>query len=194
MQTTLVSDLSEEKILELPQRTGHRILVLRTATRSFSAVLGKLRQEFPDSHITVMAPLSCHASLREDPMVDDILTAPDAGRWGLSNPGPNGISALKEGRFDLAVALYNEPQGQGYSNIDALAAATNAREVRGYSPDSNFAPITSTSIRRKYFKERTAWFWLIANAVTSVLLMGVVALALTSETLIRKLRGLWRPS
>ena len=49
------------------------ILVIRSAARVFNPTLASLKQEFPDSKVSVLAPESIAYQLSQDPMVDEVL-------------------------------------------------------------------------------------------------------------------------
>ena len=139
------------------------ILVIRSATRILNQTLLSLREEGPDSRISVLAPQSAREAVAQDPLVDEVLTLPDQRRMSVSSYGKPNIARLQEKKFDLAVSLYNIDHGLGYANIDRLAFATKAKEVRGYNPKGTFVKLDSAKVTRKSIQEKTTFFWLGIN-------------------------------
>jgi len=163
------------------------ILVIRSATRILNQTLLSLKEEFSDCKITVLAPESAREAVEQDPLIDEILIIPNKRRMSVSSYGRNNIARLREKKFDLAVALYNVDHGLGYSNIDRLACAANAREVRGYNSRGTFVKLDSAKAIRKSIMEKTTFFWLGINYATTTLLFFIVTLALVGEWGFRKL-------
>ncbi len=110
------------------------ILVIRSAALVFNQTLQSLKQEFPDSRITVLAPDSMEQAVRQTPLVDEVIPFRHSGRMSVFRLGSAQITQLERRRFDLAVGLYNVDHGLGYSNIDMIAWAVKARQIRGYNP------------------------------------------------------------
>ena len=165
------------------------ILVIRSATRILNKTLLSLREEFPDSRITVLAPQSAREAVAQDPLVDEVLTLPDQRRMSVSSYGKPNIARLQEKKFDLAVSLYNIDHGLGYANIDRLAFATKAKEVRGYNPKGTFVKLDSAKVTRKSIQEKTTFFWLGINYVATAFLFLIITFALIGEWGVRKLLG-----
>tara|TARA_B100000686_G_C16560987_1_gene847733 strand:- start:343 stop:930 length:588 start_codon:yes stop_codon:yes gene_type:complete len=165
------------------------ILVIRSATRILNQTLLSLREEFPDSRITVLAPQSAREAVAQDPLVDEVLTLPDQRRMSVSSYGKPNIARLQEKKFDLAVSLYNIDHGLGYANIDRLAFATKAKEVRGYNPKGTFVKLDSAKVTRKSIQEKTTFFWLGINYVATAFLFLIITFALIGEWGVRKLLG-----
>ena len=165
------------------------ILVIRSATRILNQTLLSLREEFPDCRITVLAPQSAQEAVAKDPLVDEVLTLPDQRRMSVSSYGKSNIARLQEKKFDLAVSLYNIDHGLGYANIDRLAFATKAKEVRGYNPKGTFVKIDSSKVTRKSIQEKTTFFWLGINYVATAFLFLIITFALIGEWCVRKLLG-----
>ncbi|MDE1044121.1 MAG: hypothetical protein OSA05_02475 [Nitrospinaceae bacterium] len=169
------------------------ILVIRSATRILNQTLLSLREEFPDCKITVLVPQSAQEAVAQDPLVDEVLTIPDQRRMGVSSYGKENIVRLREKKFDLAVSLYNIDHGLGYANIDRLACAAKAKEVRGYNPKGTFVKFDSAKVMRKSIMEKTTFFWLAINYATTALLCFIITLALIGEWGVRKLFGAFSP-
>ena len=175
------------------QNSQVNILVIRSATRILNQTLLSLREEFPDCKITVLVPQSAQEAVAQDPLVDEVLTIPDQRRMGVSSYGKENIVRLREKKFDLAVSLYNIDHGLGYANIDRLACAAKAKEVRGYNPKGTFVKFDSAKVMRKSIMEKTTFFWLAINYATTALLCFIITLALIGEWGVRKLFGAISP-
>jgi hypothetical protein len=175
------------------QNSQVNILVIRSATRILNQTLLSLREEFPDCKITVLVPQSAQEAVAQDPLVDEVLTIPDQHRMGVSSYGKENIVRLREKKFDLAVSLYNIDHGLGYANIDRLACAAKAKEVRGYNPKGTFVKFDSAKAMRKSIMEKTTFFWLVINYATTALLCFIITLALIGEWGVRKLFGAFSP-
>ena len=169
------------------QNSQVNILVIRSATRILNQTLLSLREEFPDCKITVLVPQSAQAAVAQDPLVNEVLTIPDQRRMSVSSYGQENISRLREKKFNLAVSLYNIDHGLGYANIDRLACATKAKEVRGYNPKGTFVKLDSAKVMRKSIKEKTTFLWLGINYAVTALLFVIITLALIGEWGVRKL-------
>ena len=175
------------------QNSQVNILVIRSATRILNQTLLSLREEFPDCKITVLVPQSAQEAVAQDPLVDEVLTISDQRRMGVSSYGKENIVRLREKKFDLAVSLYNIDHGLGYANIDRLACAAKAKEVRGYNPKGTFVKFDSAKVARKSIMEKTTFFWLAINYATTALLCFIITLALIGEWVVRKLFGAFSP-
>ena len=175
------------------QNSQVNILVIRSATRILNQTLLSLREEFPDCKITVLVPQSAQEAVAQDPLIDEILTIPDQRRMDVSSYGKENIVRLREKKFDLAVSLYNIDHGLGYANIDRLACAAKAKEVRGYNPKGTFVKFDSAKAMRKSIMEKTTFFWLAINYATTALLCFIITLALIGEWGVRKLFGAFSP-
>jgi hypothetical protein len=165
------------------------ILVIRSATRILNQTLLALKEEFPECRITILAPESAREAVEQDPLIDEVLTITDQRRMSVSNYGKENIARLQDKKFDLAVGLYNIDHGMGYSNIDLLACASNAREIRGYNSRGTFVKLDSAKAVWKSIMEKTTFFWLGINYATTALLFVIITLALIGEWGFRKLFG-----
>jgi hypothetical protein len=175
------------------QNSQVNILVIRSATRILNQTLLSLREEFPDCRVTVLVPQSAQEAVAQDPLVDEVLTIPDQRRMSVFSYGRENIVHLREKKFDLAVSLYNIDHGLGYANIDRLACAAKAKEVRGYNPKGAFVKLSSAKAIRKSIMEKTTFFWLAINYVATALLFFIITLALIGEWGVRKLFGIFSP-
>ena len=171
------------------KESNMNILVIRSATRILNQTLISLREEFPGCHITVLAPQSAKEAVEQDPLVDEVLSIPDQRRMSASSYGRENVARLQEKQFDMAVSLYNVDHGLGYANIDRLACASNAKEVRGYNPKGTFVKLDSAKALHKSIMEKTTFFWLGINYASTALLFIIITLALIGEWGIRKLFG-----
>ncbi len=163
------------------------ILVIRSATRILNQTLNALKQEFPDCRITVLAPKGVEDAMRQDPLVDEVLTIGAHRRMGVLNYGWKNIAALQKCRFDLAVSLYNVDHGLGYSNIDTLAWASKAKEIRGYNPRGTYVDLSGRGVLKKWFFEKTTLLWVALNFIATAVLFSCITLALVGEWCFRKL-------
>jgi hypothetical protein len=170
------------------------ILVIRSATRILNQTLLSLREEFTDCKITVLVPQSAYEAVAQDPLIDEVLTIPDQRRMSVSSYRRENIAGMREKKFDLAVSLYNIDHGLGYANIDRLACATKAKEVRGYNPKGTFVNLDSAKAMRKSIMEKTTFFWLGINYVATTMLCFIITLALIGEWGVRKLFGIFSPN
>ena len=162
-----------------------KILLIRSATRILSQTIVSLRKEFPGCHITVLGPRSAKKSMEKDEQINEVLTIPDQRRMTVSSYGMENIRKLREMNFDLAVSLYNIDHGLGYSNIDLLALASKAKNVRGYNSRGTFSEVTRSTAIKKMFMEKTTMFWVGINYFATSILFVIITLALIGEWLMR---------
>lgn len=167
------------------EKQPKKILVIRSATRILDQTLVSLQEEFPGCHITVLLPQSVKESIKQDQKVNQVLTIPDQRRISISSYGKESIRKLQEMNFDLAVSLYNIDHGLGYSNIDLLALAAKAKNVRGYNSRGNFVEVTRATATKKAFMEKTSFFWVGINYIATSILFIIITLALIGEWLFR---------
>lgn len=163
------------------------ILVIRSAARILNQTLNSLKQEFPDSKITVLAPQGVKEATAKDPLVDEVLSIGGHRRMGVLNYGARRLAALRKQKFDLAVALYNVDHGLGYSNIDLLAWASKAKKLRGYNARGSCVDLTGKSILKKWLLEKTTLFWVVLNYIATGSLFFLISLGLIGEWCFRKL-------
>ena len=164
-----------------------KIFVIRSATRILNKTLISLREEFPGCHITVLVPESAKESMEQESQVDEVLTIPDQRRISVSSYGWDNLRKLQENKFDLAIALYNIDHGLGYPNIDLLACAVKAKSVRGYNSTGTYKEVTSSTAKKKFFLEKTTYFWVVANYAATIILFLIITIALIGEWFVRLL-------
>jgi len=162
-----------------------KILVIRSATRILNKTIFSLREEFPDCHITVLAPKSAKESMEKDSQVDEVLTIPDQRRISVNSYGQDNLRQLQENKFDLAIALYNIDHGLGYSNIDLLACAIKAKSVRGYNSKGTYKEVTPHTAKKKAFLEKTTYFWVMVNYTATIILFLIITIAFIGEWFVR---------
>ena len=162
-----------------------KIFVIRSATRILNKTLISLREEFPGCHITVLVPESAKESMKQESQVDEVLTIPDQRRISVSSYGWDNLRKLQENKFDLAIALYNIDHGLGYSIIDLLACAVKAKSVRGYNSKGTYKEVTSSTAKKKFFLEKTTYFWVAANYAVTIILFLIITIALIGEWFVR---------
>jgi len=170
-----------------PSHDIKNILVIRSATRILNQTLTALKEEFPDAKITVLAPKSVEGVVASDPLIDEVLTIGNHRRIGVLNYGWRSLEVLHQRKFDLAVSLYNIDHGLGYSNIDRLAWASQAKSIRGYNAKGTYVELNGKSILKKTFLEKTTLFWVVLNYLATGVLFTLITLGLIGEWCLRKL-------
>ena len=163
------------------------ILLIRSATRILNPTIESLKNEFPSSKITVLAPESARENLENHPNVDHMLSAGNLNRMSIFSLKSEVIRKIRSGVFDLAVSLYNIDHGMGYSNIDCLAWASRAKTIRGYNTRGTFVEFNGWGILKKYFLEKSSFAWLLINGITTLVLFTFITLGLLCEWTIRKI-------
>ena len=123
--------------------------------------------------------------MEQDSKIDEVLTIADHRRMSVSNYGQENLRRLQEKKFDLAIVLYNIEHGLGYSNIDLLACAIKAKNVRGYNSKGFFKNVTLATAKKKFFLEKTTYFWVAVNYVTTMILFLIITIALIGEWFVR---------
>ena len=162
------------------------IFVIRSAALVFNQTLQSLKQEFPDSRITVLAPESMEVSVGQVPLVDEVIPFRHSGRMSVFRLGSAQISQLKRRRFDLAVGLYNVDHGLGYSNIDMIAWAVKARQIRGYNPQGRWVEHKGPAVFKKALMEKTTLVWVLLNFAATGILFFLITLGILGEWVWRK--------
>ena len=162
------------------------ILLIRSAANTLNAIIKSLKNEFPDSKITVFAPESALESLENHPSIDATISAGPINRMSIFSVKKKMIRKMRCGQFDLAIALYNIDHGMGYSNIDFLAWVSGAETIRGYNVRGTFIEFNGWGILKKYFLEKTSFTWFIINAFTTITLFVFITLGLLFEWIFRK--------
>ena len=169
------------------------ILLIRSAANTLNATIKSLKNEFPDSKITVFAPESALESLENHPNIDATISAGPINRMSIFSVKKKMIRKMRCGQFDLAIALYNIDHGMGYSNIDFLAWVSGAETIRGYNVQGTFIEFNGWGILKKYFLEKTSFTWFIINAFTTITLFAFITLGLLLEWTVRKVFAITSP-
>lgn len=164
-----------------------KILIIRSATRILNQTMDALKREFPKSKITIVAPYPVKESLEQDPLVDEVIPVHNNGRMTLSNIGFDAIRRMRDGKFDLAVSLYNIDHGMGYSNIDCMIWAAKAHEMRGYNVKGKHTVLTPAEIVKKVLLEKTSLAWIVANYIATAGLFALITVCICAEWCVRKL-------
>jgi hypothetical protein len=163
------------------------IFIIRSATRVFNACLDKLKKEFPDSRVVVLAPATARESLCKDPLIDEVVAIPGNGRISIFSCGLKVLRRLQNQNFDLAICLYNVDQGLGYSNIDLLAWAAKPKALRSFNSKEAFAAFYWKNIFQKILREKLSSFWVVLNYVSTLVLFFAIMIGIVGEWIVRKL-------
>ena len=163
------------------------IFIIRSATRVFNACLDKLKNEFPDSRIVVLAPDTIKESLCKDPLIDEVVAIPGNGRLSVFSCGLKVLRKLQNQNFDLAISLYNVDQGLGYSNIDLLAWAAKPKTLRSFNSKEKFETLSGKNIFQKILREKLSSFWVVLNYIFTFILFLAIIVGMTGEWIVRKL-------
>ena len=163
------------------------ILLIRSATNTFNATVKSLKCEFQNSKIAVLAPESARKILERDSNIHSIISAGDTNRMSILSLKSKVIKEMRSGKFDLAVSLYNIDHGMGYSNIDCIAWASGAKNIRGYNARGTFIRFNGWGVLKKYALEKTSFAWVLINGFTTVILFLFITLGLLCEWIIRKI-------
>ena len=164
-----------------------KILLIRSATNTLNATIKSLKDEFPGAMITVLAPESARKTLECDSNINSIISAGDINRMSIFSLQSKVIKEIRGGAFDLAVSLYNIDHGMGYSNIDCIAWASGAKNIRGYNARGTFTQFNGWCVLKKYALEKTSFAWVLINGFTTVILFLFITLGLLCEWIIRKI-------
>jgi len=167
--------------------TPKKILLIRSAANTLNTTINSLKNEFPSSKITVLAPEAARKNLENNLNVDAIISAGTINRMSLFSLKNKVIKKIRFGQFDLAIALYNVDHGMGYSNIDFLAWLSGAKNIRGYNARGTFIEFNGWGVFKKYFLEKTSFTWFIINAFTTIVLFTFITLGFLLEWPIRKI-------
>ena len=164
-----------------------KILLIRSATNTLNATIKSLKDEFPNAMITVLAPESARKNLECDSNINSIISAGGINRMSIFSLQGKVIKEIRSGTFDLAVSLYNIDHGMGYSNIDCIAWASGAKNIRGYNARGTFIRFNGWGVLKKYALEKTSFAWVLINGFTTVILFLFITLGLLCEWIIRKI-------
>ena len=170
--------------------TEHKnILLIRSATRILNSTIESLKKEFPNSKITILAPESARKNLAEHPNVDAMISTKNLNRMTLFSLKRNTLREIRCGKFNLAISLYNIDHGMGYSNIDCIAWASGAKDIRGYNACGTYVEFKGLDILKKLFLEKSSIAWLILNGFITVILFLFITIGLLGEWTIRRILG-----
>ena len=164
-----------------------KILLIRSATNTLNTTIKSLKDEFPAAMITVLAPESARKTLKSDSNINSIISAGSINRMSIFSLQGKVIKEIRSGAFDLAVSLYNIDHGMGYSNIDCIAWASGAKNIRGYNARGTFVRFNGWGVLKKYALEKTSFAWVLINGFTTVMLFLFITLGLLCEWIVRKL-------
>jgi hypothetical protein len=164
-----------------------KILLIRSATNTLNATIKSLKDEFPNAMITVLAPESARKTLECDSNINSIISAGGINRMSIFGLQGKVIKEIRSSAFDLAVSLYNIDHGMGYSNIDFIAWASGAKNIRGYNARGTFIRFNGWGVLKKYALEKTSFAWVLINGFTTVMLFSFITLGLLCEWIIRKI-------
>ena len=164
-----------------------KILLIRSATNTLNATIKSLKDEFPNAMITVLAPESARKTLECDSNINSIISAGGINRMSIFGLQGKVIKKIRSSAFDLAVSLYNIDHGMGYSNIDCIAWASGAKNIRGYNARGTFIRFNGWGVLKKYALEKTSFAWVLINGFTTVILFLFITLGLLCEWIIRKI-------
>jgi hypothetical protein len=124
-----------------------RILITRTAPfHVFERAINKLREEFPNSDITIMVQSSFKYQIEKYQGRLKTVIIPD-GSFRLSKKVFTLIKDIRKDRFDILVLLYNNPPGRGYLSLDIFGVLTGINKVMIYDVGGNFYEVSSKLIR-----------------------------------------------
>ena len=164
-----------------------KILLIRSAANILNATIKSLKNEFPDSKITVFAPESARKNIESHPDIDTMISAGNINRMSIVSIKNKIIRKIRNGQFDLAISLYNIDHGMGYSNVDFLSWISGAIHIRGYNVRGTFDELNGWTILKKYILEKTSFTWFIINSFTTVILFVFITLGILLEWAIRKM-------
>ncbi|SRR3989338_9419792 len=115
-----------------------KILITRTAPfHIFERAINKIREEFPDSDITVMVQSSFNYQIGNYRQGLRAIVIPD-GNFRFSKRIFTIIKSIRKDRFDILVLLYNNPAGRGYLNLDIFSLLTGINKIMIYDTNDNF--------------------------------------------------------
>ena len=164
-----------------------KILLIRSAANTLNTTINSLKNEFPSSKITVLAPETARKNLESNPNVDAMISTGTINRMSLFSLKNKVLRKIRFGQFDLAIALYNIDHGMGYSNIDFLAWISGAKSIRGYNVRGTFIEFNGWGVLKKYFLEKTSFTWFVINAFTTIFLFAFITLGFLLEWSTRKI-------
>ncbi len=120
-----------------------KILITRTAPfHVVERAINKLREEFPDSDITVMVQSSFKYQIEKYRQGLKAVVMPD-GKFRFSKRVFTIIKNIRKDRFDILVLIYNNSPGRGYLNLDVFSLLTGVNRIMIYDLNDNFYEINS---------------------------------------------------
>ena len=120
-----------------------KILITRTAPfHVVERAINKLKEEFPNSDITVMVQSSFKYQIEKYQDGLKAVVMPD-GKFRFSKRIFNIIKGIRNNRFDILVLLYNNSPGRGYLNLDVFSLLTGINRIMIYDLNDNFYQINS---------------------------------------------------
>lgn len=115
-----------------------KILITRTAPfHVVERAINKLKEEFPDSDITVMVQSSFNYQIEKYQQGLKAVVMPD-GKFRFSKRVFTIIKDIRKNRFDILVLLYNNSPGRGYLNLDVFSLLTGINKIMIYDLNDNF--------------------------------------------------------
>ena len=161
--------------------------MIRSAARILNATLESLKAEYPNSHITLLAPSTWADSGEPHPLIDEVVSLQASGRMSVLNLGMKNFRTLRRGKFDLAVSLYNIDHGLGYSNIDLIGWSIKPKLLRGYNARIAHQELNGSSLLKKILLEKSTLLLVVVNLLTTVILFASITLGFACEFLFRKI-------
>lgn len=118
-----------------------KILITRTAPfHVVERAINKLREEFPNSDITVMVQESFNYQVEKYRQGLKKVVVPD-GKFRFSKRVVAVIRDIRRDKFDILVLLYNNSPGRGYLNLDVFSLLTGINKIMIYDLNDNFYEI-----------------------------------------------------
>lgn len=115
-----------------------KILITRTAPfHVVERAINKLREEFPNSDITVMVQESFNYQVEKYRQGLKKVVVPD-GKFRFSKRVVAVIRDIRRDKFDMLVLLYNNSPGRGYLNLDVFSLLTGINKIMVYDLNDNF--------------------------------------------------------
>ena len=120
-----------------------KILITRTAPfHVVERAINKLREEFPNSDITVMVQSSFKYQIEKYRQGLKAVVIPD-GKFRFSKRIFTIIKGIRRDRFDILVLIYNNSPGRGYLNLDVFSLLTGVNKIMIYDLNDNFYEVNS---------------------------------------------------
>ena len=120
-----------------------KILITRTAPfHVVERAINKLREEFPNSDITVMVQSSFKYQIEKYRQGLKAIIIPD-GKFRFSRRVFTIIKAIRMDKFDILILIYNNSHGRGYLNLDIFSLLTGINRIMIYDLNDNFYEVNS---------------------------------------------------